>query len=305
VVLLGLIIPLYSQCVVVVNGTYFDFTLYTAHQVTWENPDQTQTVLLTLCAWAPCGDAYATICSSAGQEEQYNLGQWATVWQGGGNSLTGRFDDGDRQWCPQPRRTEVTFKCVDGPLRFANFSELDACVYKAEIEIPRSICLASPPCCTPDTYNASRVENDGSLSVFQADGSRGMWFDQNYESSGSSVLCVKSYDRCFTFTPTQCTAEDFRPAPRTCYGNTTYRFLRQGFLGQRSIKQSAWYSKRDSTYVVTVPVPSASNSSCMAVSGNRVNTVIEIGTTPNETFWEIPKTCLKFIFRDGIPTAVL
>jgi len=286
-----------ADCIVIANGVKFDFTSLDGKQISYLTEVQ-WLIQFTFCQDQVCSENPGSICQIGPDGDKNMLGKWdcAKNVEGSPGQLKMLLDGGDSAWCPQPRASNVTFKCVNGPARITNYSEEGICQYGITIEVPNAVCASwAPPCCTPPTFSATRVENDGSMSVVQADGSRGLWFDQNYQASGASTLCLQGYDRCFKYTPTICIGSEFTPAPRTCYGNSTFEFVKDTWVGETSIKQVVWYSKPESSYVVTMPVPFGQTSSCLPVSGNKANSLIEVSASPNATWWEIPKTCLKFL----------
>jgi len=181
---------------------------------------------------------------------------------------------------------------VDGPPRLVNVTETAQCEYTAVIEVPLTTCQQGIPCCTPSVYAASRMQSDGSIAAYQADG-EGKWFDQNYKNGGKSMLCLKSYNRCFSFSGTQCEGMAFQAPPVQCYGVlNVWQFVKNVNVGDNSL-QSLWYWRSDGSYAFTTPVPSSSTSSCLVASGNKVDSSFDFSVSPNATLWEIPLSCLK------------
>jgi len=297
--LILLLSVLNAQCVIDADGYRFNFTPLAGKQVSWTSPQESWNYVFTFCDTAPCGDRVSSLCQSNQAGSDINdLGSWksATNWRGSAGHLIARLGDGDPRWCPEPRFTNASFKCVDGPPALVGVVETASCQYQAQIQVPQVVCKLPNACCTPPTYSAYRIQDDGSLSVFQADGATMSWFDQNFQNSGSSMLCLKSFDRCFSFTPQRCTGSDYRPAPSQCFGtNLEWNFVKSTWVGFKNIPQNVWYSAKDSSYVVTMPVPIDSTSDCIVVSGNKADSSFEFTTSPNTTFWEIPKNCLKLI----------
>jgi len=295
-ILFGFVTLLRAACVFEADGFRFDFTALEGQPLKWTNA-QDQTFTLNFCATAPCGDKFASFCQMGSAGTDFNqLGTWAGAVdeRGSEGKFMVRFADGSPQWCDNPRTTNFTFNCVNGPAAIVSVAEYAACQFQAAVEVPRSVCTKGVPCCTPATYSAIRMQADGSVSVFQADGTRGMWFDQNYQNSGWGLLCLLPYNRCFSFTATQCVGAAYRTAPTRCFGtDSDYQFVRQTWIGDPSMKQTVWYSNGTKSYVVTMPLESEKEDSCMAVSGNKIDTVSEFVTTPNTTFWEIPPSCVQ------------
>jgi len=252
---------------------------------------------LSFCSVIACGSQSSSFCQTGPDgSDKNNLGTWAGAvdLHGSAGKFAVRMEDGDIKWCDKPRATNFIFKCVDGPAAIINVTETAACEYACAVEVPRVVCQNWFPCCTPATFGATRMQADGSVAVFQADGARGLWFDQNYQNSGSGILCSPTYNRCFTFTATQCIGTAYRPVPQQCFGaDSEWKFVRDTWLTIPSMKQSVWYSGANKTYVVTMPLQSP--ESCVVVSGNRVDTASEFVTTPNTTFWEIPPSCVKLV----------
>jgi len=277
-----------------VGNFFFDFTSLSGKQLTLATDYANYT--FTFCEPDPelCANQPSSLCQRASGDAN-NVGLWSTAsdWQAiNSRQFTGDIY-GDATWCDAPRVKNMTFQCVDGPAKFVSMNETASCYYEAVFEVPNAVCAASPPCCIPPVYTSTRLESDGTTSVAQADATLGNWFDSDFEDKGQSVLCVKSYDRCFTFTDTMCTGSAYTPAPSQCFGlSSDWTFIKEGaLLNTSTVKQIAWFSRASNSYVVTVPL--GGNGFCAVVSGNKVDTSFELGLTPNSTLWNVPKSCIK------------
>jgi len=128
--------------------------------------------------------------------------------------------------------------------------------------------------------------------VVQRDGITGDWYDGDYQQRGQTLLCSTYYNRCFTFTSTTCTGAAYRPPPSDCYGEPTHTNAAQfPLIDSGSVVQTAWVSKSDGQYVVTMPL--GPGLSCVPVSGSAIDTSSGFSITPDPDLWEVPQICLK------------
>jgi len=293
---LPLLVAVSATCKFEVGGYVWDFCAFEGNQTNYLAPDQTEYVF-TFCAAKLCPDISSSMCQfSPDGMDRNSLGVWAAnsnwTWIST-DSVSLQMGDGNARWCDAPRTTLVTFQCADvsSPV-FVMMEETASCVYAAQVQVPRSVCPGyNPSCCTPVTYASTRVEAGGLTAVMQVD-ERGMWFDQDYQGKGQSVLCSKTYGKCFTFTETSCVSSQYRPAPSQCFDGPNWTLIKFGPLADSlPLRQSAWLSRADGSYVVTMPL--GDSKSCVVVSGNKIDTSFEFTVTPNVTLWDIPQSCIK------------
>jgi len=287
-----------QTCTIDVGDFHYDFTKLASKQVSFTSPEGNN-YLFTFCGTNMCGSEQSSLCQSF-ETDTNNLGVWtdSVRWKAETGVLFGEIF-GSPVWCPNPpRTTNVTFQCAEGGPEFVSLTETAACYYEALIKVPFSVCASEPPCCTPPTYSATRLQRDGTTAVVQADAKSGNWFDSNFEGGGQSLLCSNDYGRCFTFTPTTCVGSEYRPAPAQCFGmNPDWTFMKTAPLFvDSSLKQSAWLSQTYG-YVVTMPLGDAGH--CVIVSGSGVETSFEFGLTTNSTFWTVPRSCIREGFGLG------
>jgi len=279
-----------AQCVIDLGTYRYDLSALDGKTITLVSGGEVN-YNFTFCQSSPipCNDRRASLCQySTTFPDQNSLAEWSTArnWEGFGDNFSVDMY-GDATWCDNPRDTRITFKCVHGPPKFVSVEETAPCNYSAVIEVPMSVC----GCCTPPTYASTRLKG-GSAAVMQADEQTGNWFDENFEGKGQSILCSKSYDRCFTFTATTCTGSDYRPAPAKCFPSAEMILTKTAPLVSTSdVVQSAWFSPADGSYVITMPFGGA--NSCVAVSGDKIDTSFDFRFTLNASLWTVPRVCLK------------
>jgi len=282
-------------CVVEAGGYSFDFSTLAAKQFSTES--ESYTYLFTFCqaGGQPCGTggAQSSLCQTLPEGPwEYTLGLWDQFknWQGSPGKLTGTLIG---EYCiGLDRETNITFQCGDGPVGWVSMVETSVCKYEGVIQVPSIVCGSASSCCSPPTFAAIRMEAGGTTAVVQRDGITGDWYDGDYQQRGQQLLCSSYYNRCFTFTSASCTGSAYRPVARECYGEPSYTSLAQLPLMQGTdILQTAWMSKSDGNYVVTMPLGSV--STCVAVSGSAVETSVGFSLGPDPDLWEVPQICLK------------
>jgi len=285
-----------AKCAVDVGSYFWDFSDLEAKQVTYVSPDQ-WTFTFTFCSAVTCSRISSSLCQVGPDGDENSLGFWSpsSKWSGASSeAISVKIEDGSPAWCPgAPRSTNVTFQCTDALVpSFVSLLEVAACAWEAKILVPRSVCPGyNPSCCTPATYASTRVDSGGLTSVVQADAVTGNWFDGNFQKKKESLLCIKSFNKCFLFTETTCVSSLYRPPDSQCFGTTPdWTLIRVGPLADRlPLRQAAWLSRVDGSYVVTMPLADA--RSCVVVSGSKVDTSFEFTLTPNVTLWSIPRSC--------------
>jgi len=278
-----------SQCVIDIGEYRWNFSSFIGKQLSY-----TSDFVFTFCTASECGDDSSSLCQLS--KQPVSLGLWKDVkWiMDGANRLSGMFI-GDSVACAEPRRTNVTIECVDGPPSFVSFrmNGTQSCVYEAVIKVPLAFCPQPTACCAPPTYSATRLSTDGKLYVVQADAS-GNFIDQNWMGTKRSFLCKPSINKCLQFTDTTCLSSMYRPAPPNCFGTNDpfWKLLATGpLLPNLPITQSAWYARSSGAYIVTMPL--GGPTSCVIVGGNPQDTAILFSETPNTTLWELPASCIK------------
>jgi len=275
-----------SACVQEAGGFKFDFSSLEGKQLSYTEREYTYT--FTFCTTAPCSGLAASLCQSDPSFTS-SLGTWSNIsgWTAP-DSKTLKGTMTGEECFPDPRRTALTFQCVNGPAAITSIVEAQTCVYEANINVPMSVCQQAKTCCAPPTYAYRRLAVAGGVVVVQRDSS-GQWYDSDFEGRGKKFLCSPSYNRCFEFTATQCTVSAYRSPPAVCYNDGWVQRGDFPLVDFDPLTQTVLASSIDQSYVVTIPL----GDGCVAVSGSNIDTSFDFRPNPDASLWVVPDICLR------------